>query len=149
MTEIETLQELITADDVKRLHDFATAAPEPYNPYSDFGVLAVVETIDDRLYAGVNVENANYTLTKHAEEVAILLAIMDGAIQRNGRGFIKNIFVAGYGTMAPCGGCRQFISEFAFSGTVWIGLNRHDKSVLIDYFKTLLPLAFGPGDLGL
>lgn len=147
--EAEALKELVSAEDIQSMHEFAMKAPDPYNPYSRYGVRAVVETIDDKAYFGINIENANYTLTKHAEEVAVLQAIMDGAIQRNGREFIKRIFVSGFGgIMAPCGGCRQFISEFSFSGTVWVGYNRSDKTARIEFFKNLLPLPFGPSDLG-
>jgi cytidine deaminase len=148
--EAVRIQGLIDPDHAIYLKDFLLSRPvEPWNPYSNFGVKALVECVDGGMYYGVNIENANYTLTKHAEEVAITQAIMDGAIERNGRAFIKNIVVACFGEAAPCGGCRQFISEFAFSGTVWLGLNRRDNQIKIDYFRHLLPLAFGPANLNI
>jgi cytidine deaminase len=69
-------------------------------------VLAAVETAKD-VYGGSNVENVNYSLTKHAEEVAILAAIHAGAGPRGG--WIQSLYVAG---PPPCGSCRQFIFEF-------------------------------------
>lgn len=121
----------------------------PYNPYSGFDVRAIVVTTDGKTYGGVNVENANYTLTKHAEEVAITQAIMDGAIERCGREFIKDIIVACASDAAPCGGCRQFINEFVAPDASWVGINTETDAVTSDMFTNIFPRAFGPADLGL
>src|SRR5271170_1147778 len=53
-----------------------------YRPYSNYNVGAAVLTFDGRTYSGCNVENAGYTQTKHAEEVAITTAIADGVLAR-------------------------------------------------------------------
>jgi cytidine deaminase len=78
-----------------------------YARYSKFMVLAAVVT-PKGVFAGSNVENVNYTLTKHAEEVAILAAIHAG-VGPWGK-WIDALYLTG---APPCGGCRQFISEFA------------------------------------
>ncbi len=83
-----------------------------YSPYSGFMVLASVET-SEGIFGGSNVENVNYTLTKHAEEVAILAAMLSGAGPKGA--WIKTLYVTG---ASPCGSCRQFTAEFAGPQTV-------------------------------
>lgn len=86
-----------------------------YAPQSDFMVLAAVEADDGRKYAGSNVEIANYSLTKHAEEVAILAAIIGGQDPRGS--WLRAVYVAG---AAPCGSCRQFMAEFASGDAICV-----------------------------
>jgi cytidine deaminase len=83
-----------------------------YARYSKLTVLAAVETADG-VFGGTNVENVNYTLTKHAEEVAVLAAMLAGAGPRGQ--WIKALYVTG---TSPCGSCRQFLTEFAGPKTV-------------------------------
>lgn len=135
--------------DIDLMYETAMGSASPYNPYSSFGVRAAVMTLDNAVYAGVNVENANYTLTKHAEETAITRAIMGGAIERHGRAFIKSIMVICASDSAPCGGCRQFIHEFIAPDAQWIGINSETGERTIAPFSELLPYAFGPADLGI
>lgn len=75
-------------------------------------VLAAVETRQG-VYGGTNVENVNYTLTKHAEELAILAALLGGAGPRGA--WIKTLYVT---SAPPCGSCRQFIAEFGGPNTI-------------------------------
>ena len=119
-----------------------------WNPYSNFAVLAAVETVDGRYYGGANVENANFSLTKHAEETAVLAAILDGALTRCGRRWLKAIYVTSPSIGAPCGGCRQFINEFAAADALWVG-EAHGGDVIGGTFAELLPYGFGPEDLGI
>ena len=88
------------------------ARPVNYSPYSGFMVLAAVES-QVGIQGGTNVENVNYTLTKHAEEVAILAAILAGA--GPGGGWLETLYVTG---ASPCGSCRQFATEFGRPDTV-------------------------------
>lgn len=120
-----------------------------WSPYSGFQVLAVIETIDGQLYSGSNVENANYTLTVHAEQNAILAALRDGVLQRCGREFIAVIYVACAFEGAPCGSCRQAINEFATPQCLWVGEDTRDNSILCCSLTELLPLDFGPRHLGI
>src|SRR5882757_296597 len=73
-----------------------------YSPYSEFMVLAAVETSDGAVFGGSNVENVNYSLTKHAEELAVLAAILGGA--GPGGEWLKTLYVT---SASPCGSCRQ------------------------------------------
>lgn len=135
----------------ERLESLRQAAREAsgavWNPYSNFTVLAAVETVDGRYYGGANVENANFSLTKHAEEAAVLAAIADGALARLGRRWLQAIYVTSPSAGAPCGGCRQFINEFSAEDAVWVGETDAGET-LGGPFSELLPYGFGPEDLG-
>jgi cytidine deaminase len=110
------LMKVIDRGRLERLRDCADEARGMhYAPYSKFLVLAAVETVDGRIYAGANVEAVNYSLTKHAEEVAILTAMRAGASPR--RKWLKTLYVAG---AAPCGSCRQFALEFARADAICV-----------------------------
>jgi cytidine deaminase len=145
----------VTAERLADLREAAQGARAAnYAPYSKFMVLAAIET-SHGVFGGSNVENVNFTLTKHAEEVAILAAILAGAGPRGG--WIKTLYVTG---ASPCGSCRQFTFEFARPQTVVLidrvsqstvrraslpGLS--DRSVEAWRLSDLLPDAFGPVDL--
>jgi cytidine deaminase len=142
-----------------RLTELRTAAQlsrrANYARYSKFMVLAAVETAEGAIFSGSNVENVNYTLTKHAEEVAILNAILSGAGPDGA--WIKTLYVTG---VSPCGSCRQFTAEFASEQTVVL-IDRIDQEAVrnasladlsdasIEAWRLgeLLPAAFEPADL--
>jgi cytidine deaminase len=92
------------------------------------------------MYSGSNVEAANYSLTKHAEEAAILAAI--AAEDDLGRGWLRALYVAG---LAPCGSCRQFATEFATADA----LNRlkGGGSPEVSNLADLLPGALRPEEV--
>lgn len=135
------------AFDITALREAAQAARVMnWAPYSKYVVIAAVETIDGKVFGGSNVENANFTLTKHAEETAVIAALADGAMARcRTRQWLKVIYTLSEGDSAPCGGCRQFIAEFAADDAVWVA----DKpsGQLVRPFWDLLPLDFGPRHL--
>ncbi|PSP96389.1 cytidine deaminase [Halobacteriales archaeon QS_5_70_17] len=79
-----------------------------YVPYSEYRVGAAVETADGSIYAGCNVENANYSNSLHAEEVAVGSAVRDGR-----RSFARlAVSSAARDGVTPCGMCRQTLAEF-------------------------------------
>ncbi len=118
-------------------------------PYSKFTVLAAVRTVDGTFFGGSNVENANFSLSKHAEEVAILQALAAGALhQQDGRMNRLCIDVL-YTTTTPCGSCRQFLLEFATEDCiVYIDTDR-SRSPEALRLSDLLPNAFGPEHQGI
>jgi cytidine deaminase len=75
-------------------------------------VLSAIET-PLGVFGGSNVENANFTLTKHAEEVAMLAAINAG-VGPSGD-WLHTLYVTG---ASPCGSCRQFAAEFGSPETL-------------------------------
>jgi cytidine deaminase len=130
---------VIDADRLERLRACAAAAkPRSYAPHSEFVVVAAVETADGGVYGGANVENANYSLTKHAEEVAVLAAI--GAGEGPGGKWVTALYVGGG---PPCGSCRQFVHEFAAADAVCVfePLDRSGEPT-VRLLRELLPEPF-------
>ena len=89
------------------------AMTHAYAPYSHFWVGAAVLCADGTVYQGCNVENAAYGECICAERTAMLKAVYDGhrdfeaiAICGGREGAIESF-------CAPCGACRQVLSEFA------------------------------------
>ena len=88
------------------------AMKKSYSPYSNFTVGAALLTKDGKIYTGANIENASYTPTICAERNAIFTAVHNGERQ-----FEAIAIVGGHqgdvkGITAPCGVCRQVMSEF-------------------------------------
>jgi cytidine deaminase len=108
-----------------------------YSPYSKFRVGAAVLTESDKVYVGVNVENASYGGTICAERSALCHAVTDGERK------IKVIAIASdqEDYIFPCGICRQFMAEFAEESTIIICANgkgeyvqRTLREILPNYF---------------
>ena len=97
------------------LIDAARAAREnAYAPYSRYAVGAALETADGRIFTGANVENASLSLTNCAERVALGAAVTAGARQFNR----LVVVTVSSPPAAPCGACRQMLSEFGGDMTV-------------------------------
>lgn len=111
-----------------------------YAPYSNYMVGAAVLTTSGRIYDGVNVESAAYPTSMCAERVAIFKAVSEGERQ-----FVA-IAVATKNGGAPCGGCRQVISEFGLE-TLVIITDGEGKVVQEVPISDLLPGAFLPEHL--
>ncbi len=77
-------------------------------PYSAYRVGAALETASGEVFVGCNIENANYSNSLHAEEVAIAEAI------KNGHREFRRLAVSSdrRDGVTPCGMCRQTLSEF-------------------------------------
>ncbi|WP_232701574.1 cytidine deaminase [Halobacterium wangiae] len=81
---------------------------DAYVPYSEYPVGAAIETASGEVYVGCNIENANYSNSLHAEEVAIGEAIKEGH-----REFERLVVTsAERDAVTPCGMCRQTLAEF-------------------------------------
>lgn len=84
------------------------AAGSAYAPYSRLSVGVAALCDDGRVITGCNVENASYGLTICAERAAVCAAVAAGA-QR----FRRAVVVSDADPpAAPCGACRQVLSEF-------------------------------------
>ena len=79
------------------------ASKGSYSPYSKFPVGAALLTEDGTVITGANIENRSFGLTNCAERTAIYRKFTAIAIATP---------TASY-PVAPCGACRQVISEFA------------------------------------
>jgi cytidine deaminase len=115
-----------------------TMMARAYAPYSRFRVGAVLRGANGRLYAGCNVENAAYPQGTCAEVAAIAVMVADGERR------IVEALVMGEGEalIAPCGGCRQHLSEFA-AADVPVHLCDPTGVRRTITMGELLPLAFG------
>ncbi len=112
-----------------------------YVPYSRFGVGAALRAADGTVYAGANVENASYGLTRCAEQSAVQALVTAG-----GRRFDQVlVYTESDEPASPCGACRQVLHEFAPDAEVFLVNHRGD--VVTTTVKALLPGAFGPEKL--
>ncbi|SDI33977.1 cytidine deaminase [Natribacillus halophilus] len=119
-----------------------TAKGTAYVPYSNFPVGACVEAEDGYLHQGCNIENASYGLSNCGERTAIFKAVSTGVRRINKIAVVADT----KDPVAPCGACRQVMSEFMDRDAEVILANEHG-----DVKKTtvaeLLPGAFEAGDM--
>jgi len=95
---------------VEELYALARSASDnAYSPYSGVRVGACVVDESGKVYSGCNVENSSYGLTQCAERNALAAAIAEG--MQPGTAHTLLIYATGFETLAPCGACRQVMSE--------------------------------------
>src|SRR5579871_257829 len=109
-----------------------------YAPYSKYPVGAAALTDDGRIVSGCNVENASYGLTLCAECGLV------SALHASGGGrLVAFACVDARGeVLMPCGRCRQLLWEHG--GPDLLVDTAEGPKAMIE----VLPLAFGPDDLG-
>ena len=120
------------------LIDLAVKTSEnAYVPYSRFPIGTVLVTAEEKIYTGVNVENASFGLTNCGERTAIFKAVSEGE-----RSF-KELIIYGQTEkpVSPCGACRQVMAEF-FEPDLPVTLVAKDKSTVVMTVKELLPYSF-------
>jgi len=111
------------------------AQEQAYAPYSRFRVGAALEGADGSVHVGCNVENASYGLAMCAERVALGAAVAAGV-----RSFTRVAVVTDADPpAAPCGACRQVLSEFAPDAVV---VSIGSRTTLSWRVADLLPAAF-------
>lgn len=129
----------------KQLELLSAAAKEAseraYVPYSHFPVGAAVLTSSGAVFVACNVENASYGLSMCAERNAIFKMASNG--ERHVTAVA--IFTPTNTPSAPCGACRQVISEFGPEAMIFSSCN--GKPILAKRITELLPNAFGPSDV--
>lgn len=115
-----------------------------YSPYSHFAVGAALLCKDGEVFVGANVENSAYPLCMCAERNAIYNAYMHGKTKND---FVMMALTADCdGPCAPCGACRQVISELCPSDMPILMCNIKGK-VQETTISELLPFAFSEEDL--
>jgi cytidine deaminase len=118
------------------------ALESAYVPYSEYPVGAALRTADGSVFVGRNVENANYSNSLHAEEVAVADAVGDGH-----RSFDRiAVSSAARDGVTPCGMCRQTLAEFCDDDLV-IVCDEGDGDVSTYTLGELLPSTIGPETL--
>ncbi len=120
-----------------------------YAPYSSYKVGAALYADDGYIYTGCNVESPTYTLTSHAESVAIDSMAKSGCLN-----FSTILIVLQSGTLEglPCGLCLQKISEFSKADNnkiIIVNLDSQDNisTIRLTDINTLLPYRFGVAHL--
>lgn len=129
---------------IELVREALRARENSYSPYSGFAVGAAVVTKTGQIYRGCNIENSAYGPTICAERTAIFKAVSEGI-----REFEAIAIVGGQAGKepeeycAPCGVCRQVMSEFCDTDMPVYLYN--GKEVKAYTLGELLPLAFELG----
>ncbi|MCU6764520.1 cytidine deaminase [Blautia ammoniilytica] len=119
-----------------------------YAPYSDFMVGAALLCKDGRIFTGCNIENASYGATNCAERTAFFKAVSEGYREftaiaiAGGRKEAQSLEYC-----APCGICRQVMSEFCDSDAFLVILPRSEEDYKSYTLGQLLPLGFTSADI--
>ncbi len=104
---------------ISKLYSSACLASDnAYSPYSGAKVGASLLDEKGNIYSGCNVENASYGLTQCAERNALAAAINAG--MKPGTAHSLLIYATGFEVLAPCGACRQVMSELLADDAVVI-----------------------------
>ena len=121
-----------------------------YVPYSKFCVGAALLTEDGKIYTGCNIENAAYTPTNCAERTAFFKAVSEGEYHFKAIAIVggpKGAAPVDYCT--PCGVCRQVMMEFCNEETFQVILAKSETEYKTFSLQEVLPMGFGPKDLGM
>lgn len=105
-----------------------------YSPYSKLKVGAALLTNDGKIFTGVNIENASFSLTICAERVAVFKAISEGY-----KNFRAIAITSNKGKIMPCGACRQVLVEFSPEMEIIVG---DENEIEIFSLSALLPEGF-------
>ncbi len=119
------------------------AMKNAYAPYSNYHVGACVITKDDKFFIGANIENASYGATNCGERSAIFAAYSHGYRKQD----IQAIAIVTDGPRigAPCGICRQVLSELIDDHTpIYLS---NGKETMTTTIHELLPMRFTEEDL--
>ena len=133
----------LDAATLDRLVETARAARgRAHAPYSRFAVGAALLDEQGRVHAGCNIENVAYGESLCAEAVALSHLVMAGGRR------VLALAVAGVAPapVAPCGGCRQKLREFAADDATIVVADMETVQ-LSTTLGVLLPASFGPGHL--
>lgn len=138
----------LNASEMRMFEDAFKAYKNAYAPYSKFQVGAALIDESGAIHNGCNVESADYTLTSHAEMVAIDSMVKSGAraVQT-----ILIIIKTNNQPGMPCGLCRQKILEFSPNNTKIISVNLTDDDkigvIYVSDIEELLPHSFSKEQL--
>lgn len=119
-----------------------------YAPYSGFKVGAALLSRKLKVYKGCNIENASFSPTNCAERTAFFKAVSEGEKE-----FLAIAIVGGKDGIltdycSPCGVCRQVMMEFCNPKNFLVILASSENDYWLYTLEELLPLGFGPSDLG-
>lgn len=143
----------LNEQDAELLSMAREVAKKAYAPYSGFSVGSAVLLANGQIVTGNNQENAAYPSGICAERVAMFYA----SSQFPGVKVLK-VAVTAFSNrvpvsapVAPCGSCRQVLSEYEklYGHDIELILQgNHGVIYVLDNVRTLLPMAFTSDDLG-
>ena len=114
------------------------AAKNAYVPYSSFQVGAALLTKSGVVYPGCNIENSAYGPSNCAERTAVFKAVSEGY-----RSFRRIAIAADTEQFcAPCGVCRQVMSEFCHPDHFLVLLESGSGERKVLTLGELLPYGF-------
>lgn len=119
------------------------AMKNAYAPYSNYHVGACVLAKDGRTFYGANIENASFGATNCAERSAVFSAYSNGCRKDD----IEALAIVSDGERiaAPCGICRQVLSELLEQDTpIYLSNGKDETETCI---RDLLPMQFGMEDV--
>lgn len=118
-----------------------------YAPYSGFKVGAALLAKNGSVYQGCNIENAAYTPSNCAERTAFFKAVSEGVKEFEAICIVggKDGVLSGF--TAPCGVCRQVMTEFCDPAEFKVILADSLEHYEIFTLAELFPMGFGPADL--
>jgi cytidine deaminase len=119
------------------------AMKNAYAPYSNYHVGACVLTKDGTTFLGANIENASFGATNCGERSAIFAAYSNGYRKED----IEAIAIVtdGHRIGAPCGICRQVLSELLEADCPILLSN--GKETIEKTIDELLPMRFTKEDV--
>ena len=104
-------------------------------PFSQYKVGAALQTTNNKIIIGFNIESKAYPTTLCAERVAIF-----SALSQDHDDFDSMVIITddqGH----PCGGCLQILHEFAPNIKLWVSDNKGNMTLYS--IDDLLPHPFG------
>jgi cytidine deaminase len=118
------------------------ALDSAYVPYSEYTVGAALRTADGTVFTGCNIENANYSNSLHAEEVAVAAAVTNGHHEFDRLAVSSGVRDG----VTPCGMCRQTLAEFC-DEDLPVVCDEGDGTTSVYTLGELLPETIGPDTL--
>ncbi len=125
------------------LQEAFKAMENAYAPYSKYHVGAAILCKDGTVFRGANIENASFGATNCAERSAVFAAYSEGYRKET----IEALAIVsdGFRIAAPCGICRQVLSEL-LEGETPIYLS-NGKEEMDTCMNDLLPMQFNGDDV--
>ena len=119
------------------------AMKNAYAPYSKYHVGACILTDDGKTFYGANIENASFGATNCAERSAVFSAYSNG--YQKDRIVAIAIVTDGNRIGAPCGICRQVLSELLNQDTpIYLS---NGKEIMTKTIRELLPMQYQTEDV--
>jgi cytidine deaminase len=119
------------------------AMKNAYAPYSNYHVGACAMMKDGTLFLGANIENASYGATNCGERSAVFAAYSNGYRKED---IVALAIVSdGERIAAPCGICRQVLSELLSEDCPILLSN--GKETIVKTIDELLPMKFTKEDV--